>query len=135
MKNPIDLVLKVILTLILILPVVGALGVMPAPTRNLYNSDQAFQFISIMMASRYISIMMAVVFVLALYLMWTRRVPVAMMLILPVTLNIVGFHAFLDGGLITPGAAMGNILLFLNLYFLWRSRAVIGRLLDPEPRG
>lgn len=36
---------KVLLTLVLVMPILGVLGIFPAPTRELYSSSQAFLFI------------------------------------------------------------------------------------------
>ena len=46
----------------------------------------------------------------------------AALLILPITVNVVAFHLFLDGGLLTGGAVLGNIMLLVNAYFLWQHR-------------
>jgi hypothetical protein len=35
---------------------------------------------------------------------------------------VVAFHAFLDGGLLTGGAVLGNLMLLINAYFLWQHR-------------
>lgn len=113
---------KVILTLLLISPILGALGVFPAPTPDMYGTPEAFQFIDLMMKSRYISIINSIVFLIAAVCLWTKRTALAALLLLPITINIVGFHAFLDGGLHKPGAIMGNALLLLNLAFLWQQR-------------
>ena len=113
---------KVVLTLLLITPILGALGIFPAPTPDMYGTPEAFQFIDIMMKSRYISIINSIVFLIAAVCLWTKRTALAALLLLPITLNIVGFHAFLDGGLHKPGAIMGNILFLLNLAFLWQQR-------------
>lgn len=117
-----NIVLKVLLSLILVMPIAGSFGIFPEPTADLYNTPEAFQFIQLLMDSKYIMVMNTIVFILSLGLMWTNRMPLAALLLLPVTLNIVGFHAFLDGGLFTGGAMMGNVLLLLNIYFLWQSR-------------
>lgn len=122
MKKAIDVVLKIILSLILLLPVVGLTGVMPPPTPDLYNTPEAFAFIEMLNDIRYISIIMAIVHVLALVCLWTRRTALAALLILPITVNVVGFHAFLDGGLLTAGAVLGNVMLLINAYLLWRHR-------------
>ncbi len=106
----------------MVIPILGALGIFPAPTRNLYHQDLAFQFIQIIMNSKYINYMMCSVFAISLFSIWTGRVALAALLILPIVLNIVGFHAFLDGGLLTGGAVMGNIMLVINLYFLWQNK-------------
>lgn len=122
-KNIIHIVLKVILTLILISPIFGVLGFFPEPTRDLYNTDIAFNFIEVIMNdARYISYLMSLVFAVSTVLLWTKREALAAILILPITLNIVGFHLFLDGGLFTSGAIMGNVLFLLNLYFIWKNK-------------
>lgn len=130
MKKAIDYVCRILLSLIMLLPIIGPFNLMPAPTRDLYNTDRAFQFIQVLMEARHITAMMAVVFALALYFLWTKRTALAALLILPVTLNIEGFHAFLDGGLLTAGAVLGNIVFLLNLYFLWQGRDEIKQLLN-----
>lgn len=116
-------VLKVVLSLILLLPIAGTFGLFPEPTQDMYNTPEAFQFIELLSQSKYVVYINTVVFILSLGLLWTRRTPLAALLLLPVTVNIVGFHAFLDGGPFTQGAIMGNTLFLLNLYFLWQSRS------------
>ena len=60
MKKPIDIVLKVVLSLILVLPILGLTRLMPPATQDLYNTPEAFavhrQTIN---EGRYISIIMA----------------------------------------------------------------------------
>ncbi len=94
----------------------------PPPTQDLYNTPEAFAFIQTITEGRYISIIMVVVHVIALVCLWTRRTALAALLILPITVNVVAFHAFLDGGLLTGGAVLGNIMLLINAYFLWQHR-------------
>jgi putative oxidoreductase len=118
----IDIVLKVVLSIILVMPILGLVGVFPPPTQDLYNTPQAFEFIETITEGRYISIIMGLVHVLALACLWTRRTGLAALLILPITVNVVAFHAFLDGGLLTPGAILGNVMLLINAYFLWKHR-------------
>ena len=124
-KKIIDLVLKIVLSLILLMPVLGMLGIFPAPTRDLYNTDIAFAFIQILMDIAYINYIMAIVNTLALIALWTKNETVAALLITPITINIVGFHLFLDGGLFTSGAMLANLLLLLNIYFLWKNRSTL----------
>ena len=122
MRKAIDIALKVVLSLILVLPILGLTPLMPRPTQELYNTPEAFQFITTLGEIRYISIIMAVVHVVALVFLWTRRTALAALLILPITVNVVAFHAFLDGGLLTAGAILGNIMLLINAYLLWQHR-------------
>lgn len=124
-----NIVLRVVLALLLVSPILGTLGIFPAPTADMYGTPEAFAFIESLYVASYIMYIMAVVFAVAIYLIITNRMAFAALLILPITLNIIGFHAFLDGGLLTAGAIMGNVLLALNLYFLWRNRIVYKALL------
>jgi hypothetical protein len=130
MKKIIDIVLKVLLSVILVMPIFGVLGIFPAPTPDLYNTADAYQFIKLLMDYKYVTIMESVVFLLAFAALWTKREALAALLLLPITLNIVGFHAFMDGGLLTGGAVMGNVMLLINAYFLWQNRAVYKTLMQ-----
>jgi len=132
MKKIINIVLKVVLSLILLFSVLGALGVFPAPTADMYNTPQGFEFIIMLSVAGYINYIMAIVNILALIALWTRREALATILILPITINIIGFHAFLDGGLFTSGAMLANLLLLLNLYFIWKNRDKYQSLLNPS---
>jgi hypothetical protein len=122
MKKYLTIFLKVLLSLILIMPVLGILGIFPPPTAEMYSSKEAFAFIEVLMQGKYINYLMFAVFAISLVLIWIDRTALAAFLLLPITLNIVGFHAFMDGGLLTGGAVMGNVLLLLNIYFLWQGK-------------
>jgi hypothetical protein len=118
----INIILRIVLSLIMITPILGALGIFPAPTPDLYNTPQAFAFIEILSVTKYVMYLMAVVFVIGVVLTLMNRMAIVALLILPVTVNIVAFHFFLDGGLLTSGAILADVLLALNLYFLWQNR-------------
>ena len=75
---------------------------------------------------------MAVVHIIALGALWTRREALATLLVLPITVNVVGFHAFLDGGLLTGGAVLGNIMLLINLYLIWKNRSILRVLIEQK---
>lgn len=122
MRKFADIALRLVLSLILVMPIFGTLGLFPPPTRDLYNSPEAFEFIEVMTSGRYIALIMSAVHVVTLACLWTRRTALAALLVLPITVNVVGFHAFLDGGLLTGGAVLGNIMLLINAYFLWQHR-------------
>lgn len=132
MKKYLHIVVKVLFSLILLLPVVGATGLLGEATRDLYNTDRAFAFIEMLNEVLYISYMMAVVHVIALIALWTRREALAALLVLPITFNVVGFHLVLDGGLLTGGAVLGNLMLLLNLYLLWKNRETLKLLTKPQ---
>ena len=132
MKKYLHIAAKVLFSLILILPVAGATGVLGEATRELYNTDEAYAFIEMLVNVGYINYMMAAVHVIALIALWTKREALAAMLVLPITLNVVAFHLVLDGGLLTGGALLGNIMLLLNLYLLWVNWDAIKPLIKPR---
>jgi len=122
MKKYFHVGLKAVFSLILALPIVGITGLLGEATRDLYNTDQAFAFIEMMNSVKYITYMMVVVHLIALWALWTKREALAALLVLPITLNVVGFHLVLDGGLLTSGALLGNVMLIINIYLLWKNR-------------
>lgn len=117
------IVLKVLLTLVMIMPICGALHLFPAPTADMYNTAEGWAFIQMIMDGGYINPIMGIVFTLSIFCLWTKREALAALLILPLTVNIIAFHLFLDGGLFTAGAVLADILLVLNIYFLYQNRA------------
>ncbi len=126
MNKYLDIVLRIILSLIIVMPVVSLIAILFGadiqPKPEYYNTPEAYSFIRILMDSMYITVINAIVFALAFVFLWTKRVALAALILLPVTVNIIGFHAFLDGGLFTSGALMANILFILNLVYLWKER-------------
>jgi hypothetical protein len=116
-----DVILKVALSLVLFLPVLGIVGVFPEPTRDLYNTDAAFAFIEALYFASYFLYIMAAVHVVAILALWTGREALAAILILPITVNILGFHLFLDG-FFTANAIGGIVFFLLNVYFIWVNR-------------
>lgn len=123
MKKVLHIVLRVLLGLLIISPILGALGIFPAPTPDLYNTPEAYNFIKSLYDSGYMMYMMAGVFFVALGCVITNRMALAALLILPISVNILAFHAFLDGGLLTPGAIMGDVLFLITIYFIWIHRS------------
>lgn len=130
MKKYLHILAKIIFSLIILMPILGVTGMLGEATRDLYNTDAAFAFIEMLTDIMYINYMMVVVHIIALVALWTKREALAALLVLPITLNVVAFHLMLDGGLFTGGAVLGNIMLLLNLYFLWKNRATYQPLLD-----
>lgn len=118
-----NIVLKVVLCLIMVSPILGVTGIFPPPTADMYNTPEAFAFIEMLMEVGYINWLITIVFLAAIVLIVMGRTALAALLILPVTVNIISFHAFLDGGLFTAGAILADTVFLLNLYFLWQNRA------------
>ena len=123
MKKAFTIVLKVILCLLLVSPILGVLGVFPPPTPDMYTTLKAYNFIATLFAAKYIMYIQAIVFAASAILIAINRTALAALLLIPITVNIIGFHAFLDGGLFTGGAVMADVLFILNVYFLWQNRA------------
>ena len=73
MKTVLHIAAKVVLSLILLLPVVGATGMLGEATRDLYNTDIAFAFIEMLVETKYINYLMSAVHIVALIALWTRR--------------------------------------------------------------
>ncbi len=115
-------IVKVLFSLLLVMPILGSFGVFPPPTRDLYTTDLAFAYIQILMEVGYVNFVMAIVMLLAVIAVWTKREALAALLLLPLTVNVVGFHAFVDGGLFSTGAILANAMLVFNVYFLWKNR-------------
>lgn len=132
MKKYIHVGIKVVFSLILLLPILGSTGMLGEATRDLYNTDEAFAFIKALTDTMYITYMMTVVHIIALIALWSGREPLAALLELPISLNVVAFHLILDGGLFTGGALLGNIMLLINLYLLYRNRQAYEPLLFPS---
>ena len=134
MKKVFHVIAKVVLSLIILLPIVGTTGLLGEATRDLYNTDIAFSFIEMLVSVMYVNYLMAAVLIVALIALWTKREALAAILIMPISLNVVAFHLFLDGGLLTGGALMGNVMLLLNVYLLWKNRDSYRTLLAPASR-
>jgi len=130
-KKYLHIIAKVLFSAILLLPIVGTTGLLGEPTRDLYSTDAAFNFIlQLTNDAVYISYMMAVVHILALLALWTRREALGVLLELPIIANVIGFHAFLDGGLLTASAILGNVYLLLGLSLLYANRETLKLLMS-----
>ncbi len=128
--------LKVVFSLIILLPVVSQIGLLLGyniePKPEYYSTNEAFTFITVLMDAEYITIINSLVFIISLILLWTRRAGLAAVLCFPITLNIVAFHAFVDGGPFTGGALLGNIFFAINLYLFWYHWAQYRQLLSKD---
>ena len=133
MHKYIYIVSKVIFSLIILVPVGSLIGLMMGfdiePKPEYYHTPEAYLFIKILMDAMYITVINAIVFVVGLVLLWTKRAALAAVLVFPVTVNVVAFHAFMDGGLLTSGALLGNIMFIINVYFFWHHREQYRQLL------
>ncbi|MDD5054865.1 MAG: hypothetical protein PHZ00_01200 [Candidatus Peribacteraceae bacterium] len=116
-----NIILKVILCLLLVMPVLGSFGVFPPPTAEMY-SPAGWEFMQALMATGYMMPLMGITFAVCLLLILFGRTPLAMIILAPLTVNIVFFHLIVDDSFFTLAASMAWVLLLLNAYFLWQSR-------------
>ncbi len=116
------IVVKVLFGLLLLTPILGALGVFPAPTADLYTPE-GWAFMQALMASGYLMPLLAITCAAGLVLMLLGKTALAAVIIAPMTVNVICFHAFVDTGLVSPSAILGILLLVCNVYLLWHERA------------
>ncbi len=120
MKN-LRIILRVLLGLLCLLPILGGLGIFPAPTADLYT-PAGWTFMSALIGSGYMFPLLAVSFFAALVCIVTNRMALAALILLPLVVNIVLFHAVVDTGLFSAPASMGVMILLLEAFFLWDNR-------------
>ncbi len=115
------IILKVIFGLVLFIPVLGAIGVFPPPTADMY-SPPGWAFMQALMATGYILQLIGLTCGVCLVLVIIGRTALAAVLVAPLTLNIVLFHLVLDHSMFSPAAIPAWVLLLTNAYFLWAER-------------
>lgn len=124
-------ILKVLLLLILIMPVLGTLGIFPEPDASMYTTE-AWAFMSALMEVGYVMPVLTAVFLICAILVALRYTALAMVLLAPLTVNIVLFHWFLDATPISASSIPAHVLLLLNLYFAWQHRSTYKHLLKKD---
>lgn len=115
------IVLRVLVCLLLLTPILGATGVFPAPTADLYTPS-GWAFMSAIMATPHMFPLIAITCGVSLVFFLMRRDALAAVILAPLTVNVIGFHAFVDTGLLSPSASLGIVLLVCNAFFLWDNR-------------
>ncbi len=122
------IVVRVLLCLLLVMPVLGTLGVFPPPTADLYT-PQGWAMMSALMNSGYMMPLLGLSFALVLALILLKRSALAAVILVPLTVNVMAFHLFLDAFPISGSSVMGYVLLVCNVYLLWEQRAKYAPLL------
>jgi len=115
------IVMKVLLILVLITPILGASGVFPAPTADLY-SPSGWAFMEALMNSGYMFPLLALTAAVVIVLLIMNRTALAAIILAPYTVNVLCFHLFVDGTFFHPAASLGWVLILGNAYFLWLNR-------------
>ena len=96
----------------------GFLNFVPQPSTPLPAGGLAF--LGALMASGYmIPLVSATQVIVAVLLLSNRFVPLALVLIAPVIVNIIAFHAFLA----PTGAPLAVVVALLELYLVWTYRS------------
>lgn len=116
-----NLVLRILLALILLMPVAGLLGIFPEPTAEMYTPE-GWAYMSALMNTGYMMPLLTLVFFICAILLLVGKTALAAILLAPVTVNIITFHWFLDEFPIGASSILGYVVLLLNLYFLWVNR-------------
>ena len=112
-----NLVLQILLGLMLLVFGLNKFfGFLPSPVMV----GPAGNFAAALAATGYMMKMVAVVEVLVGALLLLRKfVPLSLVLLVPISVNIVAFHLFLD----LPGVGGAALVAFLNLYLLIVNRS------------
>lgn len=117
-----NVIMRVFFTLILVMPILGTLGVFPAPTADLYSSTEGWAFMEALMNVPYIMPMIGLLCAACLILSFTGRIALAAVLLAPFTVNVMLFHIFLDATPVSAAAIPAYVLLVTNTFFLWKER-------------
>ena len=116
-----NIILRILLSLILLLPILGTIGVFPSPTAGMYTPE-GWAFIQALMNTGYMMPLIAILCAVCLVLVIMNRTAHAAALLAPFSLNVILFHVFLGGGVFRPDAILADALFLLNAYFLWEGR-------------
>lgn len=104
----------------------GFLQFLPQPATI---PEGAAAFAGALMKTGYMfPLIMGTQLVVGVLLLANRFVPLALVLIAPVIVNIIGFHVFLAPAGIGPGA----LVLILEIYLVWEYRSSYGPMLAPR---
>lgn len=117
----VNIILKTLLVLLLSTPILGATGVFPPPTADLY-SPEGWTFMEALLNTGYILYLIAFTCAVVIVLILMKKTALAMIILTPLTVNIILFHAFIEGGIFSASAVLADMLVLLNAYFLWSNR-------------
>lgn len=116
-----NLLFRILLGLLLLMPVMGALGIFPEPTAEMYSTQAAWEFSSALTNSGYMMPMIGLLALVCSVLFFANKTAIAAALLAPFTTNVIAFHVFLDATLLSSATIPAYILVLLNGYFLWQN--------------
>jgi hypothetical protein len=102
----------------------GFLNFIPPPPTPMPEAAMSFA-VALMKTAYLMQLIKGVEVLVGLLLIINRFVPLALVLLAPIIVNIVAFHALLAGS----GVAMSVVILALELYLAWSYRAAYRGLL------
>ena len=105
----------------------GFLNFIPPPKSSMPEGAMAFSG-ALMKTGYMFPFIMGTQLLVGVLLLLNRFVPLALVLIMPVLLNIIAFHIFLQPAGIAPGA----VLMVLELYLAWAYRKAYLPMLAPR---
>ncbi|MGE3278377.1 MAG: hypothetical protein AB7J40_01050 [Candidatus Altimarinota bacterium] len=117
-----NLVLRILLLLLLLIPIGGTIGLFPEPTADLYGTAESWEFMSALLQTGYMMPLIGGTFALCAVLLFTGHQALSALILLPLTVNIMAFHWFTNASPISAESSLGYLLLALNLYLLWYNR-------------
>jgi uncharacterized membrane protein YphA (DoxX/SURF4 family) len=105
----------------------GFFNFMPTPEMN----EEAASFMGALMATGYLMVVEKGIEVVAgLMLLTGRFVPLGLVLLAPLTVNILLFHLFLDMG----GLPVAIVVVVLNVFLAWAYRDSFRSVLQPDAK-
>ena len=115
--------LRFVLAAFLFLSAAGQLGYAPPPDPNMFTTE-AWAFVQALQGTGYMMQTVGIVSALCgLAFLMNRYIALASIVLMPISINIVLFHVFLDAEPISVNASPAYLFFFLNLFMLYASRS------------
>lgn len=111
------------------MPVLALFGIMPQPSAEMY-SESGWQFIKALMDTGYMMPLVQIANVMCGILLLANRTALAAVMLVPLTINIILFHFFLDAAPISAAAIPAYVLLVGNIVFLYQNRSKYTQILS-----
>lgn len=115
------IIIGILLILVLSTPILGATGVFPEPTADLYTPN-GWAFMQALLNTPHMIYLIALTSAVVIVLLLMKKTALAAIILAPLTVNIIGFHTFVDTGLFSAPASLGWVVLVGNIFFLWDNR-------------
>ncbi len=117
----VTIIVRILLGLVILTPILGATGIFPAPTADLYT-PAGWAFMEALMNSGYMFPLIAVTCAVALVLLIMNRTALAAVILAPFAINVACFHTFVEDAPISVSASLAYVLVGGTIYLLWINR-------------